>query len=100
LSSSRYESFGYMVAEALAMARPVVASDVTGTRDIMSGPLQEWLYPPGDTEQAAGLVHALLSEQASAQGVGAHGRELIKHRFNRDAMTKALDVVYQKAVSA
>ncbi len=53
LSTSRFESFGYVAAEALAMKRPVVASDVTGTRDIMRSRFGEWLYPPNRTDLAA-----------------------------------------------
>ena len=47
MSSRRliFESFGYMVAEALAMEVPVVATDITGTCDIMRGELRDWLYP-------------------------------------------------------
>lgn len=98
LSCSSYESFGYMVAEALAMERPVIASNVTGTRDIMSGPLGEWLYAPGDPELAASKVSALLKDQSTAARVGAIGREEMKRRFNREAMTEALDRVYKAAL--
>jgi glycosyltransferase involved in cell wall biosynthesis len=35
LSTARFESFGYVVAEALAMTKPVVASRITGTVDIL-----------------------------------------------------------------
>lgn len=99
LSCSSYESFGYMVAEALAMERPVVASNVTGTSDIMSGPLGDWLYAPGDLEAAASRICALLNDQATTARVGAVGRELMAQRFNREAMTKALHRVYQAAMT-
>src|ERR1700733_5200613 len=64
LSTSRFESFGYVAAEALAMERPVVASDVTGTRDIMQRPFSEWLYPLDRTAQAAELILKLLNDPA------------------------------------
>jgi glycosyltransferase involved in cell wall biosynthesis len=35
LSTSRYESFGYMVAEALALEVPVVASRINGTKSLL-----------------------------------------------------------------
>jgi glycosyltransferase involved in cell wall biosynthesis len=100
LSSSLYESFGYMVAEACAMERPVVASNVTGTRDILTGPLAEWMYAPGDADEAATLIEALLGDRAMAEKLGAFGREEMRRRFNREAMAQALNDVYWKAVKS
>ncbi len=78
LSPSKFESFGYVAAEALSMNRPVVASDITGTRDIMRGALQEWLYPADEPERAAQLLFQLLRCPDQAATVGHIGRDEIK----------------------
>ena len=69
-STSKYESFGYMVAEALAMERPVVATSITGTSDIMNGGLERFLYPAGNASAAAERLLLLLLNPAQAKEIG------------------------------
>ena len=96
LSTSEYESFGYMVAEALAMERPVVATDVTGTCDIMSAELAPFLFPPGDTTRAAELIGGLLRSPGLSERCGRIGREKDAERFGSSAMRNSLDALYSQ----
>jgi glycosyltransferase involved in cell wall biosynthesis len=96
LSTSEYESFGYMVAEALAMERPVVATNVTGTCDIMSAELAPFLFPPGDTTRAAELIGGLLRSPGLSARCGRIGREKVAERFGSAAMRNSLDVLYSQ----
>jgi glycosyltransferase involved in cell wall biosynthesis len=98
LSTSIFESFGYMVAEALSMEVPVVATDITGTCDIMTGDLREWLYPAGDYERAVCLLNSLLANASKASAVGRLGRSEVKHRFTIERMRRALIESYTKAL--
>jgi glycosyltransferase involved in cell wall biosynthesis len=95
LSTSRFESFGYMVAEALAMERPVVASNVTGTVDIMSGGLKGGLYPLDDNGRASAMLAGLLTNAALAESVGRLGRQAIAHRFSPAIMLQRLLHCYE-----
>jgi glycosyltransferase involved in cell wall biosynthesis len=96
LSTSEYESFGYMVAEALAMERPVVATNVTGTCDIMNAELAPFLFPPGDTTRAAELIGGLLRSPGLSARCGRVGREKVAERFGSAAMRNSLDVLYSQ----
>ena len=59
-SSSRTESFGLTIVEALAHGLPVVAADCGGPREIINSPAIGWLAKVGDdAELAAGLDAAL-----------------------------------------
>ena len=93
LSTSEFESFGYVSAEAIAMQRPVVASNVTGTCDIMRG-LEEWLYAPGDFDSAAKLLAHVLNDLAGAEAAFAIGREIIMRRFSKAQMRESLASAY------
>jgi glycosyltransferase involved in cell wall biosynthesis len=97
LSSSNFESFGYVTAEALSMSRPVVATDVMGTRDIMTRELQKWLYPVENPERGADLVLALLESPDLASAVGKLGRSEMVARFSKARMREALIETYVKA---
>jgi glycosyltransferase involved in cell wall biosynthesis len=94
LSTSRFESFGYVAAEALAMERPVVASDVTGTRDIMQRRFSEWLYPLDRTALAAELILKLLNDPALSVATGGLGRSLVEKLFSIERMRESLMQAY------
>ena len=98
LSTSQFESFGYMVAEALSMSIPAVATDVTGTCDIMRGDLREWLYPKRDYARATLLVCEMLSDLKRADENGRLARAQIIHRFSAEQMRRALLRAYSKAL--
>lgn len=94
LSTSEYESFGYMVAEALAMERPVVATNIIGTCDIMRGELSPFLYTRGDTQRAAELIANLLRHPEVSLRCGQMGREMVAQRFSPAIMRHSLEAVY------
>ncbi|WP_433969456.1 glycosyltransferase [Tunturiibacter gelidiferens] len=94
LSTSRFESFGYVAAEALAMERPVVASDVTGTRDIMRRRFGEWLYPLDRSDLAAELILKLLKDPALSVATGDLGRSQIEKLYSIQRMRESLVQAY------
>jgi glycosyltransferase involved in cell wall biosynthesis len=94
LSSATYESFGYIVAESLAMLRPVVASAVTGTIDILRD-LEVGLYTPGDEAAAARALQQLLEDPAMAVTVASTGRQLVRERFSVKGMWDGLLDAYR-----
>jgi glycosyltransferase involved in cell wall biosynthesis len=98
LTTSKFESFGYVNAEALAMHLPVVASNVTGTSDVMREELQQWLYQPDDHEQAAALIFRLLENPRLAHEVGAQGRRIMLRSFNTERMRESLVASYSLAL--
>lgn len=65
--SSRSETFGMVLLEAMAADVPVVASDVDGVREVASSPA--WRVPPKDPESLADRMLALarMAPEARAQ---------------------------------
>jgi len=96
---SRYESFGYVTAESLAMARPVVATRVTGTIDIIEDGLTGLLFEPEDWEAGAAAVARLLRSAAEAAALGAAGRDRVRQIFTCAAMRESLLKAYRQALS-
>jgi len=94
LSTSRYESFGYVVAEALAMERPVVATAVAGVRDVLVGELAALQNPPGAEAAAAARVISLLENTELARRLSGIGRRLVAARFSEEQMGSRLEAVY------
>ena len=99
LSTSRYESFGYMVAEALAMEVPVVASRISGTSDILIGKFAENMYEPGDDASAVALLERVLQDPARTRQWAASARMMIRERFNSRSMREALLDAYSRTTN-
>ena len=88
-STSKPETFGRSMVEALAMARPVVATRHGGALDIMREGVTGWLVEPGDIAGlAAGLVKAA---QTRLTGLRAYALE----RFSLDAMVEKTVAIYR-----
>jgi len=66
--SSRLEGFGMVLAEALTLGIPVVATDCpNGPREILDGGRYGRLVPPGDPEALAMAILATIAEPAAAE---------------------------------
>jgi glycosyltransferase involved in cell wall biosynthesis len=99
LSTSLYESFGYFVAEAFAMERPVVATRVTGTVDIFFPEADSFLYAIGNRHAALISLKRLLDDPAMRLNVGRMGRLEMLRKFSDSAMHTALYSAYNAALT-
>jgi phosphatidylinositol alpha-mannosyltransferase len=88
------ESFGMVLTRAFACATPVVASDITGYRDVMS-PETGVLVPPGDPAAVADAVGSLLEDEARRQALGASARALAIARYSWDDIARRLVGIYE-----
>jgi glycosyltransferase involved in cell wall biosynthesis len=86
------------VLEAMAAGRPVVATDVGGTREAIDHERTGLLVPSGDTTAlAAGLVR-LLSNPDEAQGFGQAARRHVAEHFQIQTMVRAHEAVYDRVL--
>jgi phosphatidylinositol alpha-mannosyltransferase len=92
------ESFGMVLTRALACATPVVASDISGYRDVMT-PETSVAFPPGDERALADAVVSLLADEPRRAGMGAAGRELMQQRYAWDAIAARLVGIYESAAA-
>jgi glycosyltransferase involved in cell wall biosynthesis len=100
LSTSRYESFGYVIPETFAMERPVVASRVMGTIDVFHPAAQTLLYEPDCLDDAVSSLKRLIDDRGLSEEISALGRLSVVNRFSNDAMLASLSCSYDRAVSS
>src|SRR5205814_1983322 len=77
------ESFGMVLTRALAAATPVVASDISGYRDVMT-PETSSAFPAGDEHALADAVVELLADEPRRAAMGAAGRALAQSLYAWD----------------
>jgi len=92
------ESFGMVLTRALACATPVVASDITGYRDVMT-PETALAFPAGDEQALVAAVEALLADEPRRQAMGAAGRRTAQERYSWEAVGRRLLDVYEAAAA-
>jgi glycosyltransferase involved in cell wall biosynthesis len=64
------EPFGRVIIEAMSTGRPVVASEVGGIPEILSGPFSRFLFPRGDSEALSERLAGLAGWQAREPQLG------------------------------
>lgn len=99
LSTSQYESFGYVIPETFSMERAVVASRVTGTIDVVYPAARGMLFAPNQVTEAADLIAKLITDKELRTHLGRLGRLSVIEKFSTAAMRAALTTVYDAALS-
>jgi glycosyltransferase involved in cell wall biosynthesis len=97
---SRMESFGLVAAEALAAARPLVATRVGALADMLTGDeTVALLVDPDDAEALATALHRVLADPGLAQQLGESGRALFHERYTIAAMVDSWMKCYAEALA-
>jgi glycosyltransferase involved in cell wall biosynthesis len=80
---SRWEEvFGWMIAEAMAHGKPVVATRVGGIPELVTEGVTGHLVSRGDAPAMSDSVLQLLADPALRERMGAAGRDVVSRQFN------------------
>ncbi len=89
------EGLPMVVMEAMAAARPVIATYITGTPELVQDGTTGWLVPAGDADKLASAVESLarLSPATRAKmGAAARARVLERHDVDHEAAKLAAHI--------
>lgn len=98
LPSTYGEGVPKALLEAAACARPVVASNVPGCREVVRPGDTGLLVPPRDIEALADAIAALAADPVSRKIMGRAGRALIERDFGEDIVARETLAVYDAAL--
>lgn len=96
LSTSRWEGLPYAILEAMAHGLPVVATDVTGNRDLVDHEQTGLLFALERPDQAASAILRLADNREMAQSMGCRGRLRVQTEFDLERMVLQICTLYQK----
>ena len=91
---TRIASFGVTLLEAMAAARPVLASDIDGYREVLQHGEEGELLPPDDPDAWARAMVRLAGDPARAAAYGERGRARAQ-RYAWPAVTRDILQVYR-----
>jgi glycosyltransferase involved in cell wall biosynthesis len=85
---SEAEALPMSILEAMALARPVVTSDVGGAGEAVSDGETGIVVPPGDPAAAAAALATLAADPARAREMGEAGRTRQREHYTGEAMVE------------
>jgi glycosyltransferase involved in cell wall biosynthesis len=80
--SSHWEGFGYVVAEAMASSKPVVAFEVSSLPELIENEQTGFLVPFADVDLMADAIETLVNDPTLRETFGRKGKEVAIRKFS------------------
>jgi glycosyltransferase involved in cell wall biosynthesis len=93
---SLWESFGQVVAGAMALGKPVLGSDTGGIKEQIRHNKTGFLAPAGDSVAWATAIEGLMNSRAEVIEVGKAAKESVHHILSSDQIAELLVEYYMK----
>ena len=100
LLTSRSEGTPVSAIETLASGRPVVATDVGGTRDVVNDGISGFLVPFGDVTAAADRLERLAQDPELRARMGAAGQAVALGSYGVPRLVGDIDRLYRSLLQA
>ena len=92
------EASSISVLEAMAMRKPVVASDIPGIREITNNGKNCVLVPSKKTESIADAILNLIKSENKAEELALKGYEEIKQNYTWEKKAKEIEQIYYRTL--
>lgn len=94
--SSRMEGISMTLLEAMAAAKPIVATEVGGNPEVVEDGKTGLLVPAGNPEKMAEAILKILADPSLAKAWGAAGRQRLLAKFDLDKMVESYTKIYEE----
>jgi glycosyltransferase involved in cell wall biosynthesis len=96
---SHREAQGLSILEAMALSRPVVASDVGGIPEMVEDGVTGMLVPHDQPQALASAIVRLLRDPELAATIAKAGHDLVHDRFCIELMVRAVEDIYEEGAA-
>ncbi|MBE0409617.1 MAG: glycosyltransferase, partial [Anaerolineales bacterium] len=86
--------------EAAATARPIIATDVPGCRDVVEHGVNGLLVPPNDEAALAEALLALIKDATLRRRMGAAGRQRVMQKYSVLQINTVTEEVYRSLLES
>lgn len=93
---SRFETFGLVLAEGMAMGKPAIAFSVGGTPEIVKDGETGFLVEKDNEKELYERIKQLDSDRSLLEQLSENGSRWIRSRFTNRRMVDELEVIYHK----
>jgi glycosyltransferase involved in cell wall biosynthesis len=97
---SLYEGLSLVTIEALAAGRPMVATEVDGTPEVVIHEKTGLLAPPANPQALAAAIERMLSDPAMASRLGSAGRKFVQENFALKRQIEQTVALYSELTGA
>ncbi|MFI5253974.1 MAG: glycosyltransferase [Candidatus Limnocylindrales bacterium] len=94
------EALGLVVLEAMALSRPVVATNVGGIPEMIEDERTGLLVPAHDPDALAAAIVRLLTDHPLADTLARAGHDLVHERFCVERMVQTIETLYDEGAAA
>jgi L-malate glycosyltransferase len=94
--SSHDEGMSNAILEAMAMEKPVVATDVGGTGEVVREGVSGRLVPPRQVAPLARAIEEVLSDSEGMRELGRKGRAIVVESFSARSMVRQMEALYER----
>jgi Glycosyltransferase len=98
VSTSLEEQFPWNILEIMATEKPVIATDVGCTQNIVKDGKTGFLVPPENVDILSSKIIELLNTPDLAKNMGKEGKKLIQAKYSSEYMIKDLGNAYRIAI--
>ncbi|MCC7355972.1 MAG: glycosyltransferase family 4 protein [Anaerolineae bacterium] len=98
--ASRWEGLPYALLEAMALARPCVATTVGGCPEAIESGESGLLVPPEDPGALAAAILALLSDRERGRALGQAAAQRVEERFSVQRTVAETVALYERLLAA
>lgn len=96
LPSFSHEGLPRSILEAMAMALPVVTTDIRGCREAVVAGQTGLIVPPQDSDALATALATLLADPALGRNYGQAGRQRLLTTYDEQQVFQRLEAVYRE----
>ena len=96
---SRWEGMPNVVLEAMAAGKPVVATEVEGTRELIRPGINGWLVPPSNPQSLAEGLISLVSDPTRAATFGLRTQSTVGEEFTIDNLVQNLVNLFREILA-
>lgn len=82
LLTSRWEGFGFVLAEAMSAAKPIVAFDISSNPELVKHGVNGFLAEPFNTSEFTNYLITLIKNQKLCNDFGKKGLEIVHEKFS------------------
>ena len=100
-SSIEPEAFGRVSVEAQSMEKPIIASNIGGSKETIINDKTGFLFEAGDSKKLSEKLDEVLNlSEVTLNGIGAEGRKNVIIKFNVEKMCNNTYSEYKKLLNA